>query len=490
MADILEIVITAKDGTKEAFASLNDNLKESNQGGISLGGTFKALGVAALALGAVIATGITATVKESLSATMDWGEQLEALTKQFGMSGEAASGYGVLAQHVGLTIDEMSFGLNYFTRQLNTAQTSQENFTAGLDKNGKALKKGATEALDPFSKAMQKLGISMFDAKGQAETFDQLMPQIMDKFSKLPEGIDASALAMDMFGARGGSKFLEFLRAGGVGMDQWNQKAKDMGLEMSTKTITDVEELGRTFNDLKGYVQGFFVTIGTALLPGLKSIADTLEKDVMPKVHALAADISDAIKTGNWDKVKASLGDLMHELGQKAQEIWNAAQPELLKLLEAFNKWVASDGVQNVLKSVGGSIGGAIFEGFKDFITNIDWGQQLIDTERASMARQQANLMKGGLAGMLGLAGFPGFQTEPGEMRVIPGAANEPVPILAHGGEVIGRPGGGGGASIVVHLHYAPALSLGDTAEFQRNIQPFIEKGIVAARARQIGATR
>lgn len=36
-----------------------------------------------------------------------------------------------------------------------------------------------------------------------------------------------------------------------------------------------------------------------------------------------------------------------------------------------------------------------------------------------------------------------GFQTEPGQFRVIPGAINRPVPIIAHGGEVIGRPSGG-----------------------------------------------
>lgn len=33
-----------------------------------------------------------------------------------------------------------------------------------------------------------------------------------------------------------------------------------------------------------------------------------------------------------------------------------------------------------------------------------------------------------------------GFQTEPGEWRRIPGGVSEPIPILAHGGELIGRP--------------------------------------------------
>ncbi|HEU0020877.1 MAG TPA: hypothetical protein VFR55_04290, partial [Dehalococcoidia bacterium] len=55
-----------------------------------------------------------------------------------------------------------------------------------------------------------------------------------------------------------------------------------------------------------------------------------------------------------------------------------------------------------------------------------------------------------------------GFQTLPGQMRAIPGAFNQPVPIMAHGGEVIGRPGGG----VTVHMDNATFFGIDDAAQW------------------------
>jgi len=58
-----------------------------------------------------------------------------------------------------------------------------------------------------------------------------------------------------------------------------------------------------------------------------------------------------------------------------------------------------------------------------------------------------AVLNAGGFAGKL--VGAMGFQTPEGGTRTIPGSPTTPVPIIAHGGEEIGR--GGGGVNITVN---------------------------------------
>ena len=45
----------------------------------------------------------------------------------------------------------------------------------------------------------------------------------------------------------------------------------------------------------------------------------------------------------------------------------------------------------------------------------------------------------------------PSFQTEDNQIKVVPGPRNAPVNAVVHGGELIGRPGGGmGGNTIMV----------------------------------------
>ena len=57
-------------------------------------------------------------------------------------------------------------------------------------------------------------------------------------------------------------------------------------------------------------------------------------------------------------------------------------------------------------------------------------------------------------------------------------------------GMVLPSLAGIGGGQIIVQLTYAPAFSMADEREFQDRIQPFIERGIINARSRQIGSAR
>ncbi len=385
MANVLEIIIKATDQSRDAFGTLHGNLVKANEGGISLGGTFKALTIAAGALTVALGGMAVAGLGESVKQTFDWNEQLHELTKRFGMSGEAASAYALTMNHVGLRVDEGTFGLNFFARSLDAAQKNAQNAAKGVDAAGKSLTtfstktkdnsekinklkeeladanvhlerakkrlaeaedptdamkyavddaqkkvnrlneelkktpailtkttektKAAKEAIDPFSKGMRELGISLFNTHGKAKTFDELMPEIMDKFKKLPEGARASAIAMDLFGARTGSRFLEFLRQGTSGMKKMNEEFKNSGLIISTQQIQATEELGRQFNDLGLVVKGLFVTFGSALLPSLKEFVEFVKTNIAPMLQAWAKEWAPKVGEGMLD-----LGNIVKDL--------------------------------------------------------------------------------------------------------------------------------------------------------------------------------
>lgn len=342
--------------------------QQLEQVGNSLGIVGKIAGgvlVAGLATATAAFSGIAAAMKIGLDSTMQWGAQLDYLGDQFGMSGEKASAFTVLANKVGLSVDEMGMGLNNFTRQ--------------LDDMNKQTKKGEQQ-ITPFSSAIKKLGVNVYDSRGKMKSFDQLLPDLMDKFNKLPAGVNASSLAMDLFGARGGSKFLDFLRQGSAGLEDATRLAKELGLEMSTDTVNAIEELGFAQNQLNLAFTGFKNQIGIAVLPAFRELVDfintniapvlvtwakenipaiaqslrslgaTILTDVVPRLVALQAWVSSVV-----DVFKRDLLPKLAELRDRFVEYWPQIQASVTNawaniqpVLAEFKTWLESDGIQSL----------------------------------------------------------------------------------------------------------------------------------------------
>jgi TP901 family phage tail tape measure protein len=67
---------------------------------------------------------------------------------------------------------------------------------------------------------------------------------------------------------------------------------------------------------------------------------------------------------------------------------------------------------------------------------------------------------------------IPGAQTLPGQFRLIPGATSQPRIIMAHGGEVIGRPGAGG---VTLNINVAEMV-IREEADIQRIARALAEQ--------------
>ena len=138
----------------------------SSIGKIASGALVVGIGAATAAIG-----GLVAASKLGLDTAMRYGETLDDLGNQFGLSGQDAAKWTQAFAHVGLSVEEGSAGLNFFTRGL--AETFKVN-----DKGEKTL--------TTFGTALQKVGVKAYDAKGKLKTFDQVLPGIMESFKKMP----------------------------------------------------------------------------------------------------------------------------------------------------------------------------------------------------------------------------------------------------------------------------------------------------------------
>lgn len=317
MADRLEIIIEAADEASGVFRHVG----ESAEGMAGILGSIAKVGL--VGLGAGIA-GIAGAVKVGMDAASEWGEQIDRLGDQFGMTGGQASEWAAAMDHVGLSVDEGSQQLNYFTRMLGQL--------------GPALAAGK---VTPFGDALQKLGVSAFDTSGNLRSFDSLMPDIMDHFSKLPPGVEASELAMQLFGARGGTKFLDFLRQGSAGLKDAGELAKAFGLDISSGTSDAIEQFGFKMNDLGLAFEGLKVQIGLAVLPYLTQFVDYLTHTIAPKVIAFAQEVIPQI-IGGFQQFVQWISPLTDALGTFLSVLLGSQDP-ILAISETLGKLFGSD---------------------------------------------------------------------------------------------------------------------------------------------------
>lgn len=292
----------------------------------SLGSIAGGVLVAGIAAATVALSSFFLIGKQGIETSLKWGQQLDSLGDQFGFTGEKASGFTFLANKMGLSVDEMGIGLRSLINGLS-------GVTDRIKTGGKTL--------SPFEKALVKIGVSAFDSKGKLKTFDALLPELMDKFSKLPAGVNASALAMDLFGTRGGTKFLDFLRQGSKGLADAQKQAEEFGLVVSTKDVNALEEFGFEMNTLKLGIDGVWNQIGIALLPTVKELAGFITTEVIPIFSKWAKEnapkITAALKQlGDWIKTKAipALKDLWKYLNDKIFPIFNDVVTIIRKIWE------------------------------------------------------------------------------------------------------------------------------------------------------------
>lgn len=227
-------------------------------------------------MGAAIAAfgGMTAAAKVGLDSLTDWSSGISNLQRLLGGSAEQMSVWSVALRRSGLSAEDSKEGMIALTQQLAEVE--------------KASKSGASVS-NNFTSSLSKLGVSAIDSSGNLKTFDQLMPQIMDAFQKLPSGIEASSIAMGLFGEEAGSRFIQFLRQGTQGLKEATDMARLFGLQISSQGMMAVEQYNRSLDILGMAFTGLKNQIGMAVLP--------IAQDFITSMSGVAAGISQVFQS-------------------------------------------------------------------------------------------------------------------------------------------------------------------------------------------------
>jgi phage-related protein len=232
-----------------------------------LGGIAKSTGALLAGVGTAAVGGLAVLGKKAI----DSADNLNDLSQRTGVGVEALSKFGAAAEDSGSSLDEVA----------------------------KAMGKLAKGIVDPASKAneaLRSIGVSSVDARGKVRSVDEVMLDIADKFSKLPDGAQKTALAMEIFG-KSGANLIPMLNGGREAMSQY-----------SATITTDMAQAADKFNDAINMIMrelaGPFNQAITASLPYITQLAMQLGESLPGAVQALTPIITGLLQgltqLGQW----------------------------------------------------------------------------------------------------------------------------------------------------------------------------------------------
>ncbi|RWO90937.1 hypothetical protein [Mesorhizobium sp.] len=312
--------------------------------------------------------------------------------------GEAADQAGKAAQKTGLQVE--AYGrLEFAAKQ---ADVSNEQFVSGMSRLNKAIAEAATETkkagevldttgvkvtrfggktkdaakkVDSAGNVFTKLGVKLKDANGTLRANEDIVGDVAEAFSRMPDSALKSALAIELFG-KAGAELLPFLNEGKAGLKALGDEATRLGIVFTKEQAAIGDDLGDALDEVSKAAAGTRLQLGLLFAPLVTELARGL-RDVIVSNR----DVIVQLGTAASRVVAGVLGDLLHLLSGNAQNVknpwirdWSAALVQFGKDVKAVVETVVlplfkaiRDGASLVADSLNQLFG-----------TNISGGQLLI----------------------------------------------------------------------------------------------------------------
>jgi len=198
-----------------------------------------------------------------------------------------------MSQRTGVSVEALA----RFKKAAATSGTDIDAVSKALGKLSKGMYEAAQSGKGPTAEALKALGISATDAAGKLKTADQVTLEIANKFKTMPDGVEKTALAMQLFG-KAGAEMIPMLNMGGDAIDK-------LKVKMTTAFAQKANEYNDKLTTLSGKVGGLAAGLTVALLPaldavvtGLTAVVDLFSKlpEPMQTVIGLAVGLGIALK--------------------------------------------------------------------------------------------------------------------------------------------------------------------------------------------------
>lgn len=338
---------------------------ERTAAGVSKGIVTGFTAVASVIGGAVAAFASVDLAIAGLSNAINAADRIDELSARFSISTETLSGWGYAAKMTGSDLESLVGIIPKFSKNIADAS------------------KAGSEA----DKTFKALGISVKDQAGNLRSFEDLLPEVQNRFAGISNETTKTALAMQLFG-KSGAEFLEFLSLGADGLRTMEERARALGIVIDADTAGAAAEFNDRVDDLRAATQGWFTQLAAELLPTLTDLTTQL------------VDI--AREGGGVRDVATSIASAFREIG-KAAEIFGVVENWLDRLRGGL---VAVEKQGNaVVKLVTGQYSGVLGSqggGWEGFARDYQAGTAYADNGWKAMQGQAAGIPEGARSGPRG----------------------------------------------------------------------------------------
>ncbi len=226
------------DGLSRSLGSLSKQA-QGVQGGIGRMGQ-AARGVGGL-MGALVPVGAVAGLAAMAKGSIDTADNLNDMSQRTGVAVESLSRFGQAAADSGSSIEGVAKGMGQLAKRI-------------------------TDPGSAASEALKGIGIATTDAQGKVRSLDSVMLDISDRFAKMPDGAEKSALAMQLFG-KSGVELIPMLNEGRAALEQYQAT-------ISGDMAKSADEFNDALNAIGRELSGPFNEAVTKLLPAITGIAN------------------------------------------------------------------------------------------------------------------------------------------------------------------------------------------------------------------------
>ena len=320
---------------------------------------FAKVGAAAAAAAVV---GVGAALVNATRNAIKFADEMAKTSQRIGLTTEALSKLQYAAKLSDVSLSDLRVGLSQLARNM-----------------------------DMNSDAFERLGVSIRNQDGSLRDVNSVFTDLVERFSKMQDGAQKTALAMEIFG-RSGANMIPLLNAGAAGLKSMTDEAQQLGLVIDRNTAKRAEQFNDNLTRLGSVLEGIGTVIASKALPGLVKLTDSLVTWV--KESNAAERIGTAL---NW--IFETSAVLVARLSAQWDQLTNAitGASEAIGLALSGNFGAASDRLNQMLNK-----NAEIWEAYKKRVDEI-------------MSASPAEITVGG-GGVGGGGGEPAAQEEDPEL--------------------------------------------------------------------------
>ena len=197
---------------------------------------------------------------------------------------KTADDLATLAKRTGLSTDM----LQKFAYASDMVDVSTEELAGAVQK----MKKQMGDAPDK----VEALGISVRDADGNFRDIEDVFYESLEALSQIGNETERDLTAMDLFG-KSADTLATIIDDGGAGLQEYGEKAQELGLILSDDTIGKLTATGDTIDEMKARATATFTEMGATLLENLAPTIETIIDKIGEVVAWIGSLDSDTLNT-------------------------------------------------------------------------------------------------------------------------------------------------------------------------------------------------